>query len=379
MSDKIKTLAIFTLLTHKMKDGKLYGYSPYINEINMWASHFDRVLVVGYYSDSKNIDKLESHYSHTNITLIRISEFNIKSFKGIFSLMLNLPITLVKMIRVMKRSDHFHFRCPSNVSAIAAVVQVFYPKKKKTTKYAGNWDPNSNQPLGYKFQKWLLSHSKLTKNMKLLVYGEWDSKSPYVVPFMSATYKDEEKVNFRLRDYKKSLKFVFIGAMVVGKRPLLTVQIIEALLKKYKNIELHMFGDGPLMTNVKSYISQYNLEAHVFMYGNQPKEKVKEVVKHADFTILPSKSEGWPKAIAEGMFFGAIPISTKISCLPWILDYGNRGILIDSNIESAVESINANLELGNEHLNNLSKKAMDWSQQFTVDRLEFEIKQMVMN
>jgi glycosyltransferase involved in cell wall biosynthesis len=140
-----------------------------------------------------------------------------------------------------------------------------------------------------------------------------------------------------------------------------------------------MFGDGPLIDKVKSYLSQKNLQTSVFIYGNQPKEKVKEVVKQADFTILPSKSEGWPKAIAEGMFFGAIPISTKISCLPWILDYGNRGILIEPNIESAVEAINTNLELGNEHLNNLSKKAMDWSQQFTVDRLEFEIKQMVMN
>jgi glycosyltransferase involved in cell wall biosynthesis len=283
------------------------------------------------------------------------------------------------MIKVMNRSDHFHFRCPSNVSAIAAMVQVFYPKKKKTTKYAGNWDPNSNQPMGYKFQKWLLGHSKLTKNMKLLVYGEWHSKSPHVVPFMSATYQDAEKVSFRKRDFNKSLKFVFIGAMVVGKRPLFTVQIIEALLKTYSNIELHMFGDGPLIDKVKSYLSQKNLQTSVFIYGNQPKEKVKEVVKQADFTILPSKSEGWPKAIAEGMFFGAIPISTKISCLPWILDYGNRGILIEPNIESAVEAINTNLELGNEHLNNLSKKAMDWSQQFTVDRLEFEIKQMVMN
>ena len=44
--------------------------------------------------------------------------------------------------------------------------------------------------------------------------------------------------------------------------------------------------------------------------------------------ILPSKSEGWPKAIAEGMFFGCIPIATPVSCVPWMLADGSRGILV---------------------------------------------------
>jgi glycosyltransferase involved in cell wall biosynthesis len=97
----------------------------------------------------------------------------------------------------------------------------------------------------------------------------------------------------------------------------------------------------------------------------------------AHFTILPSKSEGWPKAIAEGMFFGAIPISTKISCLPWILDFGKRGILIEPSVDSAVNTIIDSLEKGDLHLNQLSKKALEWSQQYTVDRLESEISKLV--
>ena len=38
--------------------------------------------------------------------------------------------------------------------------------------------------------------------------------------------------------------------------------------------------------------------------------------------MLPSKSEGWPKAIAEGMFWGAIPVATRVSCLEYMLDKG---------------------------------------------------------
>src|SRR5690606_34200508 len=46
------------------------------------------------------------------------------------------------------------------------------------------------------------------------------------------------------------------------------------------------------------------------------------------FLILASKSEGWPKAVAEAMFFGCILIVTPVSCVPWMLNYGSRGILI---------------------------------------------------
>lgn len=376
MRKKNKTLAVFTLVVHKKKNGQLFGYSPYINEMDMWTSHFDKVIVVGNFSNSKSIDKIESPYSHPNISLVKVPVFNVKSLYGIVKLLIYLPLIIFRMAKVMYQSDYFHFRCPSNVSAVAAIVQVFFPSIPKTTKYAGNWDPNSNQPIGYRFQKWLLSNTFLTKNMKVLVYGEWENQSKSVVPFMSATYKESEKIEFKEREYSGKLKFVFTGAMVVGKRPMLTIKIIEALIEKGILVELHMFGDGPLMNEIKLYLSEKKLDNYVFIYGNQPKEKIKACLLNAHFSILPSKSEGWPKAIAEGMFFGAIPISTKISCLPWILDYGKRGILIEANLEQAAATILESINKGNKHLNVLSQNALRWSQQYTVDRLENKISKL---
>src|SRR5690606_8782516 len=127
-------------------------------------------------------------------------------------------------------------------------------------------------------------------------------------------------------------KFVFAGSLVVGKRPLLTIQIIEALNKKGFESELHMFGDGALMPDLKNYVLENQLESCVFLNGSRDIGEVKEALINAHFNILPSKSEGWPKAVAEGMFFGAIPISTRISCLEWMLDNENRGILIEPDL-----------------------------------------------
>jgi glycosyltransferase involved in cell wall biosynthesis len=376
---KPNVMVIFTLVKHKIKDGQLYGYAPYISEMNIWNNHFKEIIVVAPFDASKDLEKIDLRYIHNNIKLISIPSFHVKSWFGVLNFIGVLPSISIKMVRAMRKADYFHFRSPSNVAAIAAVLQVFFPNKPKSTKYAGNWDPNSEQPWGYRFQKWLLTNSQITKNMKVLVYGEWKNQTRYVQAFMPASYSANERLPFKPKSYSNRLKFVFLGAMVDGKRPLFTVKIIQSLIEEGLDGELHMFGDGNLIAEVRKYVNENKLQDVIFVHGNQDKNRVKSALLDAHFTILPSKSEGWPKAIAEGMFFGAIPISTKISCLPWILDNGNRGILIESDLEEAVYLIKSELQKGDQYLNTMASKALEWSQQYTIDKLEKEIEKVVTN
>ena len=66
---------------------------------------------------------------------------------------------------------------------IGAIVNILFPNKQKTAKYAGNWDPKSKQPWSYRLQKWILSNTFLTKNMQVLVYGEWPNQTKNIKPF----------------------------------------------------------------------------------------------------------------------------------------------------------------------------------------------------
>lgn len=369
------TFAIFSLVEHKFKDSKYYGYAPYIREMNLWGKRVDKIIVVAPFDKTNTITAIDLPYDHQNINFVQIPSFNIKSLSAAFKLLLHSPSIFARMTKVMIQSDHLHFRCPSNVSAMAAIVQMFFPKKMKSTKWAGNFAPNSGQPLGYRFQKKLLTNTFLTKNMQVLVYGEWPNQSKYVIPFVSATYFEREKIPFVKKNYKQALNFVFIGNLVIGKRPLLTIKIIEELSKNGYEVKLFMLGDGPLMNDLKNYISAAKLEQVVELLGNQTKEVVKEYLSKGHFTILPSKSEGWPKAIAEGMFFGCIPISTRISCLEWMLKNGKSGILIEANELEACNQIIAYLK--NKDLSIIAKNAQEWSQKYTVERLEHEIAKVL--
>jgi len=159
---------------------------------------------------------------------------------------------------------------------------------------------------------------------------------------------------------------------------LLAIKIIESLYKQGENVFFDIYGDGILMQELQNYINDNSLEKVVKLHGNQSKETIKSTYETAHFSMLPSKSEGWPKAIVEAMFFGVIPIATSISCVPFMLDYGKRGILIEPELEKAKESINNALQYP-DSLKMMSKLASKWSQQYTLDVFEQEIVKLLKN
>jgi glycosyltransferase involved in cell wall biosynthesis len=360
---------------HKTKDQQLFSYAPYVREMNLWLNHVDTVEIVAplVYGAISNI---ETAYHHENLVLTEVPSLAFTSFTKTFRSLFKLPIIFFKLYKASKKADHIHLRCPGNIGLMGCFVQIFFPKKIKTAKYAGNWDPRAKQPLSYKLQKWLLSNTLLSKNMTVLVYGEWKNQSKNIKPFFTATYSNTERETPHTRNYAGNLNVVFAGTLTEGKRPLLAIQIIEALHQQGKPVFLDMYGDGVLKETLQRYITQQGLEKMVTLHGNQSKNVIKEALKSAHFSILPSKSEGWPKALAESMFFGAIPLATPVSCVPYMLDFGNRGILIEADLQKALATILDALKDA-ETLKSMSKNASNWSQTYTLDVFETEISKLL--
>jgi glycosyltransferase involved in cell wall biosynthesis len=137
-----------------------------------------------------------------------------------------------------------------------------------------------------------------------------------------------------------------------------------------------MYGNGSEYEKVQKYIDDHQLHKTINLHGNQSKEVVKRAFQNSHFLIFISKSEGWPKVVAESMFWSCLPISTKVSCVPAMLDYGHRGALINGNLDEVVEKIEsyiAHKKRYAEHVENAKK----WSQQFTLDAFEEAIKELI--
>ncbi|GGD02522.1 glycosyltransferase [Hyunsoonleella pacifica] len=362
---------------HELKGGKYYAYEPYMREMNIWLKYVDTVEVVAPLV-SGTLLTVKASYTHDNFVFTKVSEINFSSILNSITSLFKIPAIIFMLIKACNRADHVHLRCPGNIGALGCIVQLFYPKKVKTAKYAGNWDPNSKQPVSYQFQKWLLGNTYLTKNIQVLVYGNWENLSSNIKPFFTASFYESDKISIKKRDYNSNLNFVFVGSLVEGKRPLFAIQLVESLLKNKFDITLDIFGNGTQRDMLERYVKKQKLEYIVNFRGNQSIDVIKEKFQETHFLVLASKSEGWPKAIAEAMFYGTIPIATRVSCVPDMLSDGERGILILEDLQQAVKQVMEYME-SNEKLHEMSESGVKWAQNYTLDYFESEIIKLLKN
>jgi glycosyltransferase involved in cell wall biosynthesis len=364
--------AIITHVIHGKELANYFGYEPYVREMNLWVKDVSEVIIVApLHSTSKT--KIQEFYQHQKITFVPVDNFDISGFKSVLHFLIVMPAIVWKIYQTMKTADHIHLRCPGNIGLLGCLVQILFPSKPKTAKYAGNWDLTAKQPLSYCFQKWILRNTFLTKNMQVLVYGEWQNSTKNIKPFFTASYFEKDKIDVKPRELKGQISFLFVGTLSNGKQPLYAIQLVEQLYKNDNNVQLTLYGEGDERNMLESYISRNKLENFVFLKGNQDQETIKKAYCENHFVVLPSLSEGWPKAVAEGMFWGCLPIASKVSCVPNMLENGKRGILLDLKLSPDIEKIESILNDNSLYHDKVSK-AMQWSRQFTMDFFEDEIK-----
>lgn len=367
--------AIITFVPHILKDSKYYAYSPYVREMNVWSKYAKEIILVAPQVLGK-LSPIENPYNHKNINFIKIDSFDVLNLKSIVLSIYKIPRISWHIFSAMQKADHIHLRCPGNVGLLGCFIQILFPNKPKTAKYAGNWDSKSKQPWTYKLQRWILNNTFLTRNMKVLVYGNWEGVSKNVVPFFTATYSESDKVPLQNLMLNSTIDFIFVGTLVSGKRPLYAIQLVEDLYRKGFDVRLRLFGEGVERGKLMSYIMERQLQNIISLQGNQNSDTVKKAYQNSHFVVLPSESEGWPKVIAEGMFWGCVPISSSVSCTPYMLNYGERGVLLTMDLENDVRQIETLLS----NVTDFDKKrieASNWSRKYTLDFFEKEILEIL--
>ena len=175
---------------------------------------------------------------------------------------------------------------------------------------------------------------------------------------------------------KGRIDFIFVGTLVEGKNPLYAIQLVEFLFQKGYDVHLSLYGEGTERTTLEQYIIANQLEGVIELQGNQSKDIVQKAYQNSHFVVLPSDSEGWPKAIAEGMFWGCVPLATPVSCVPFMLDQGKRGVLLDLDLEKDAKKIEMLLNTPTD-FDAKRQNASDWSRKYTLDVFEQEIMDLL--
>ncbi|BAO55753.1 glycosyltransferase [Nonlabens marinus] len=397
------------------------AYAPYVKEMDLWMRHVSQTTFLCPATYNRNLLITPFENQEFNHVKVRRLEFH-RVAAAVLSL-LSIPFQIYRLYSEMKKADHVHLRAPGNLALLAGFVALSLSRKRKTIKYAGNWDPSAKQPLSYRLQKKLFSSPKWSENTSVMAYGQWSGQSGNIKPFFTATYsKVERKV------YSKTLQtpfqFLFVGTLSKNKNPYLLIELVKELNRKGIRSEAHFYGDGPMRQELIRYCQPAPVEglsennnnvssschpepvegavenssasnedidynkSQFYFHGNQPAGIVKKAYEGAHFVFLASQSEGWPKVIAEAMWHGCLPIATPVSCVPWMLNQNreenkkvnwetDRGILFYS-MEQTVSEIKI-MMAHSVYYEHMSQKAQQWSQQYTLEKFDEAIKNLLHN
>jgi len=367
---------IFSHVVHVQKDGAYFGYGPYIKEMNLWSNYVDELWVIAPLITDTNPDPIDLAYVHPRIKFIAVPSFQITSLSHLPAALWASFIVLAKGLFYSAKADHLHLRCPGNMGLLACMIQIFFPWKPKTAKYAGNWDRSARKPWSYKLQQWILNNTVLTRKMKVLAYGTWDDQTKNVLPFFTASYSFSQITSVQKASLKEKIRLIFVGSMTPNKSPETAYWTVKQLANRQLPVELMFLGKGAELNRLQQQAKEDGLDDIVHFLGNVPGDRVIEEFKNAHFLIFASQSEGWPKVVAEAMFWGCIPITTPVSCVPEMLGYGERGFLIGQDKSQLIDYL-VNLIDSPEAYREVSQKAMDWSRQFTLESFEKKIGELL--
>lgn len=375
-SSRSARFLVVTHVVHTKHENGIYAYGPYVREMNLWFRHVDEVVIVAPMA-ARFPTAIEMSYSTgKQVTFITVPEFDIMTARSAVRTLLLLPWLAFRVIQGMSRADHIHLRCPGNMGFLGVVLSALFPWKAKTVKYAGNWDPTSQEAVSVRMQRRMLLHPLFKRRMHVLVYGEWQGMPGHVIPFFTASYsKHDAHVTCKDLTFQPA-SFVFVGSLEEGKRPRHAVDLAASVLQRGIDCTLDMYGDGSMRSRLEQYIDELHLGDCIRLYGAVSSDSISERLKSAHFVILLSRTEGWPKAVAEGMFHGTVPIVSGISCLPWMLDYGSRGIIDDGDMNRTTDAICAILGDPGAY-DAMSRRAAAWSQRYTVEMFDEHIQNVL--
>jgi glycosyltransferase involved in cell wall biosynthesis len=119
---------------------------------------------------------------------------------------------------------------------------------------------------------------------------------------------------------KPARKLLFVGSfgqLYKGQDTLL--KAIALLRERNINIDLVMLGGGIYLTEMKKLAESLGIARSVSFVGEVNADQVKEALGLADFFVMPSRTEGLPRALIEAMATGLPAIGSKVGGIPELL------------------------------------------------------------
>ncbi len=137
--------------------------------------------------------------------------------------------------------------------------------------------------------------------------------------------------------------FLFVGRLVPVKGLSTLIEAADQLRRQGVDFACYVCGEGSLRARLESQVRSRGLERSIYFSGSQPQEQLVDWYRAADFTVLPSLSEGIPNVLMESMCCETPFVASNVGGIPEIADPNHDQLGPVGNSESWAEALKQQL------------------------------------
>ncbi len=276
-------------------------------------------------------DKVTTAYTDKGIDFLPLKNAGGNTLKEKIKLITNIPGWIKGFKAAASDADIIYMRFPNNLNIIGFFY--FYFKGFKTfATYTGTWENYNNEPLTYRFQKWLLKHF-FKGPAWIYMQEEWRSKNFFkgISPSYTLHEWDEETEQVQERT-ERIMKnditlpvFITVGGLNSNKNQQYILDAFKILHTEGFPFYLYVVGDGELRSSYEQFVLRNNLQDYINICGKKNYTQLRGLYRRCDFLIQATLVEGFGKVPIEGFFHGVIPLLNNVALSGEMTGNGKRG------------------------------------------------------
>jgi glycosyltransferase involved in cell wall biosynthesis len=376
MTTEPNTLSIISHVVHYASNDQLFAYGPYAREIDIWADLFPRVIIAAPCRyETPPGDCLP--FTRSNIFIEPQKETGGETLRAKLKQIVSLPTLAWRLVRTMRRADAVHVRCPGNLGLLGVILAPLF-SRHLIAKYAGQWSQYSGEPWSFRLQKKILRSGWWRG--PVTVYGRNSDQTPNIIPFFTSVLTTEQmeraKTAATTKTFRSPLHVLYVGRLSAPKNVDVLISAVASLKAEAIEIQCAIVGEGPERPALAAQVAEMDLGDCISFAGGLAFERVIDFYERADVLVLASETEGWPKAITEGMAFGLICIGSNRGLVPEILG-DERGVLVPPrNLEALTVAIRRIATSPGEY-QAVSAQAALWAQKYSLEDLRRSLGELL--
>lgn len=183
----------------------------------------------------------------------------------------------------------------------------------------------------------IVAVSKCTRDMLLSIYPEIYNKVIVLYNIINDCEIKAKANDFKPETPKNCFVITTVGRLVSQKQPKVAVEIAYKLKTKGYRIEWYWIGNGPLYSEIKRMIDNYELNDCFFLLGNQINPY--PYIMQSNLYVQPSRDEAYCTTTNEARILSKVIVATDCSGMDEQIINGVTGIITHNNIDEICEAV----------------------------------------